>query len=80
MCTDLHCVPALQHLSDTYFGVRVKCLQLLGCVGSDDHSAAAKQDGGCTAAHSCVVTDAMTDTMTDTKTKTMQIINIKKKN
>lgn len=36
---------ACKHLSDTYFGVRMKCLQLLGCVGADDHSAAAKQDG-----------------------------------
>ena len=26
----------LQHLSDTYFGVRNKCLQLLGCLGTVD--------------------------------------------
>lgn len=25
-----------QHLSDTYFGVRNKCLQLLGCLGTVD--------------------------------------------
>lgn len=37
-----------------YFGVRVKCLQLLGCVGSDDPSAAPKQDGGCAVAHNGV--------------------------
>ena len=26
----------IQHLSDTYFGVRNKCLQLLGCLGTVD--------------------------------------------
>lgn len=43
--------PVLQHLSDMYFGVRVKCLQLLGCVGSDDQAASSKQDGRYTVAH-----------------------------
>uniref|UniRef100_A0A4W5M6I9 Uncharacterized protein n=1 Tax=Hucho hucho TaxID=62062 RepID=A0A4W5M6I9_9TELE len=28
--------PLSQHLSDTYFGVRNKCLQLLGCLGNVD--------------------------------------------
>uniref|UniRef100_A0A4W5M6Z6 Uncharacterized protein n=1 Tax=Hucho hucho TaxID=62062 RepID=A0A4W5M6Z6_9TELE len=27
---------ACKHLSDTYFGVRNKCLQLLGCLGNVD--------------------------------------------
>uniref|UniRef100_A0A667XNR4 Integrator complex subunit 4 n=1 Tax=Myripristis murdjan TaxID=586833 RepID=A0A667XNR4_9TELE len=27
---------ACKHLSDTYFGVRIKCLQLLGCLGTVD--------------------------------------------
>lgn len=29
-------VSSSQHLSDTYFGVRNKCLQLLGCLGMVD--------------------------------------------
>ncbi|XP_069029248.1 LOW QUALITY PROTEIN: integrator complex subunit 4 [Embiotoca jacksoni] len=36
---------ACKHLSDTYFGVRNKCLQLLGCLGSVDAPLAKDGDG-----------------------------------
>lgn len=32
----LFCLSLCQHLSDMYFGVRNKCLQLLGCLGVVD--------------------------------------------
>ncbi|XP_069566610.1 integrator complex subunit 4 isoform X2 [Brachyistius frenatus] len=36
---------ACKHLSDTYFGVRNKCLQLLGCLGAVDAPLAKDGDG-----------------------------------
>lgn len=35
-----------QHLSSTYFGVRNKCLQLLGCLGTVDKPLSKETDAG----------------------------------
>ncbi|XP_023648280.1 integrator complex subunit 4 isoform X1 [Paramormyrops kingsleyae] len=37
---------ACKHLADTYFGVRNKCLQLLGCLGPVDKPPASESQGG----------------------------------
>ncbi|KAL4646970.1 integrator complex subunit 4 isoform X1 [Arapaima gigas] len=37
---------AYKHLTDTYFGVRNKCLQLLGCLGSVDKPLPRESEGG----------------------------------
>lgn len=37
--------PFLQHLADTYFGVRNKCLQLLGCLGFVDKPLSKESEG-----------------------------------
>ncbi|KAJ8256789.1 hypothetical protein COCON_G00189410 [Conger conger] len=36
---------ACKHLTDTYFGVRNKCLQLLGCLGSGDKPLSKESEG-----------------------------------